>query len=117
MASTHRFPRPAPRRREEGKDVFPLSDHPKVFEVLADITAMNQEHNAKLAKAALDASSIAIDAYCKANNIDVIDLTDERIDSFINAALNEVFSPHTKMSEICKGWTQKTLGEVTSRGD
>ncbi|TCK44025.1 hypothetical protein B0G84_2373 [Paraburkholderia sp. BL8N3] len=78
---------------------------------------MNQEQNAKLAQEALDASSTAIDAYCKANNIDVMDLTDAQIDSFMNTALNEVFSPHTKMNEIWKGATHRTLGELTRRED
>ena len=78
---------------------------------------MNQEDNAKLAHAAIEAASAAMEAYRKANNIDFEDLTDEETDSFINAALSEVFPPHTKMSDIFKGATDKTLGEMTGKGN
>ncbi|MFP4895173.1 hypothetical protein [Paraburkholderia sp. EG304] len=54
----------------------------------------------KVAYYAIEAASVAMDAFCEANNIDVLDLTEEQADSFLYAALSEAFSPHTKMSDI-----------------
>lgn len=85
--------------------------YPQVSVCRAKSSVMNQEQNAKIAFYAIEAASAAMDAFCKANNIDVLDLTDEQADSFLNAALTETFPPHTKMSDIWKGATDKTVGE------
>jgi hypothetical protein len=66
-----------------------LPHHPKVLDVFAEITAMNQERNAELAHLTFDASSIAGDAYCSANNVEVEDLADAPIDVFVDVHLNE----------------------------
>lgn len=73
---------------------------------------MNPDENAKLVHDAYEAAEIALDAYCKASNVNVMDLPQAVLDSFLEAALNERFSPLTKMSELLPGATDKTLGEM-----
>ncbi|CAG9255845.1 hypothetical protein [Paraburkholderia caribensis] len=76
---------------------------------------MNQEQNAQTAFDAIEAASAAMEAFCKANNLDLLDLTDEQADFFIDAALNGAFSPDTKMSDIWQGATDETIREVTAQ--
>lgn len=64
---------------------------------------MTKKTNNQIAFEALEASEVAMEMHCKARGIDVIDLSDEDVDFFINTALVEVFSPHTRMSEIMTG--------------
>lgn len=74
---------------------------------------MTEDQNDKLVHDAFEAAEIAVDAYCKAANVHVLDIPQPVFDSFLDAALSERFSPHTKVSEIFPGGIDKTLGEMT----
>lgn len=83
---------------------------------MAENTDMTKDQKDKLVHDAFEAAEIAVDAYCKAANVNVMDIPDSVFDSFLETALSERFSPHTKMSEILPGATDKTLGEIMESG-
>lgn len=74
---------------------------------------MSQNRNHQLAHEAMEAAEIAVDVYCKANGVDPFDIAPELFETFLDVALLERFSPHTKMCDIFPGATSKTLGEMT----